>query len=477
MNVICICLDTFRADIVGPGKALSHCRTPNLDDLYSQAVAFEGAYGEGQPTLQIRRAFFTGRRSFPWRYNFDRRGHWHHAPGWHKIPPEQDTLAEILLARGYYTGLVADTYHMFKPTMNYTRGFAGYEFIRGQESDNWRGGTPAMVQDAMLRHVREPINWQRHSTLVQYLHNQRFRQSEDDYQCARVFRRACEWLDECCGNAPFLLWIDSFDPHEPWDPPERYADLYCSDYEGKQFIMPGAAFEGDGPTDLEIQRTRALYLGECTFVDKWVGMLLEKVDALKLMDDTLIVVLSDHGTEIMDHGGFGKGAGNQRPYNARTVWYLRHPDGPANRQVTAYAQSHDVMPTILDLLGVPYEAEGVSAWPLVTRERDSLRDYIVCGWAGFASGRAGGSATVRDGRWRYSTMTHLADAPEELYALEQDPAEESNVASAHPDIVALQRERIEAVVGQPLPAEHNEVCDPAPAPMAQYMAARKRVPS
>lgn len=83
MNVICICLDTFRPDIIGPGKALSHCQTPNLDQLCSESAAFEGAYGEGQPTLQIRRAFFTGHRSFPWRYNFDHRGHWHHAPGWH----------------------------------------------------------------------------------------------------------------------------------------------------------------------------------------------------------------------------------------------------------------------------------------------------------------------------------------------------------------------------------------------------------
>ena len=122
MNIVAICLDTFRNDIVGPGpgKKLSDVRTPFLDDFYSRSVAFEGAYGEGQPTLQMRRAFFTGRRSFPWRYNFDRRGHWHHAPGWHKIPPEQDTLAELLVERGFLTGLVADAYHMFKPTMNYT---------------------------------------------------------------------------------------------------------------------------------------------------------------------------------------------------------------------------------------------------------------------------------------------------------------------------------------------------------------------
>ena len=140
MNLIIICLDTFRADVIGAGKKLSDVETPYLDRFAEESVCFTRAFGEGQPTLQMRRSAMTGMRSFPWRWNFDRRGHWHHAPGWHKIPPEHDTLAEILLDRGYMTGFVADTYHMFKPTMNYTRGFVTYEFVRGQETDNWKGG-------------------------------------------------------------------------------------------------------------------------------------------------------------------------------------------------------------------------------------------------------------------------------------------------------------------------------------------------
>jgi len=469
MNLIVICLDTFRADMVGPGHKFSFVETPNLDDFAAQSVVFDRAFGEGQPTLQIRRAFFTGRRSFPWRYNFDRRGHWHHAPGWHKIPPDQDTLAEILLQRGYLTGMVADCYHMFKPTMNFWRGCASYEFIRGQESDNWKCGSPSLVEDQMKRHVREPINWKRHATLYQYLLNQRFRQSEDDYQCARVFRTAADWLESAANFGPFFLWVDSFDPHEPWDPPQAYADKYAPGYSGRDFIFPGAAWENGPPSDEEIERIKALYFGEVTLVDHWVGHLFEKLDELKLWDDTIVMVTCDHGTHINDHGGFGKGGGNMRPYNTQLIWFVRHPDGPRGKHINAFVQSHDLMPTCLDLLDVPYVTDGESAWPLVTGAKQKLRDEIVIGWANWADGRAAGFASVRDDQWAYTTAVggapHLADFVPKLYHLPTDSGEDQNVAEQHPDIVARCRRSIEAVMGAPLPGTFEEVCDrQAPAP-------------
>ncbi|MCD6359812.1 MAG: sulfatase [Armatimonadetes bacterium] len=471
MNVICICLDTFRNDIVGPGKKLSDTKTPYLDDFYGRSVAFEGAYGEGQPTLQMRRGFFTGCRSFPFSYNYDRRGHWHQQPGWHKIPPQQDTIAEVLLARGYYTGMVADTYHMFKPTMNYTRGMASYDFVRGQESDNWKPVNRELVEERMKRHVRQPINWGRHAMLTQYLANQGERESEDDYQAARVFRSACEWLDVAHGNAPFFLWIDSFDPHEPWDPPPGYADLYCPDYDGLDYIVPGTHNEGREATDEEIARVRALYLGEVTFVDRQVGRLWDKLEELGLWDDTIVVVLSDHGTQIMDHGGFGKGGGNMRTYNTGFVWYMWHPGGPHGKVVDAYVQSHDLMPTLLAQLGVPHRCEGLDVWPLATGEIDAVRDFVVNGWALNSHGNVAAAASVMDGRWLYSCGVGEAEVGEMLFAL---PDQDQNVAADHPEVVALQRERIEAVINQPLPGRLNEVCDPGPMPYTAWLDGRRR---
>ncbi len=476
MNVICICLDTFRADIIGEGKKYSHVKTPNLDNFAAESIRFTHAFGEGQPTLQVRRALFTGMRSFPWRYNFDRRGHWHHAPGWHKIPPEQDTIAEVLLERGYLTGLIADTYHMFKPTMNFSRGFAHLDFVRGQESDNWRSGDPRLIEDQLRQHVREPINWTRHAGLVNYLLNQRHRRSEDDYSCARVFHSACEWLEDNHTMAPFFLWIDSFDPHEPWDPPKRYADLYCSDYSGKDFITPGAANEGGGPTDEENQRIEALYLGEVTFVDKWIGELLSKIEELKLHDDTMVVVLSDHGTQLRDQGRFGKGGNELHPFNTQLNLFIRHPDGPQNHEVSAFVQNHDLMPTLLGQLGVPCNwTDGEDLWPLVTGEKSSIRDRIITGWAEFATGNARGRVSVRDDNWNFCTSVGYADENgDELFNVIDDPEEQQNVASDYPAVVAERRAEVEGLLGQPLPGRLVEVCDPAPGPMTHWLSQKLR---
>jgi arylsulfatase A-like enzyme len=468
MNLIVICLDTFRADMIGPGGKMSHVETPSLDALARESVSFERAFGEGQPTLQMRRAFFTGRRSFPWRYNFDRRGHWHHAPGWHKIPPEQDTLAEVLVQRGYLTGLVADTYHMFKPTMNYTRGFCSYEFVRGQETDNWRGGTLDMIADQLHKHTREPLDSPRILSLAQYLWNQRGREREEDYQCARVFRAAVQWLQDNAANAPFFLWVDSFDPHEPWDPPPAYADRYYP-YQGIDFIYPS----NRGVTPEEQERIKALYCGEVTLVDKWVGALLDAVDALNLWPDTIVVLTSDHGTQLLDHSRFGKGADEMHPFNTQIPWYIRHPDGPRGQAIHPFVQSHDLMPTLLRLLQVPYaNVDGQDAWTLVTGERDSLRDHVVIGWASFVTGNAGGRASVRDDEWNYVVSVHEADPEPELYHLPDDPDELDNVHEQYPAVVRTQRERLEAVVGQPIPAQLNEVCDPAPPPLYFFLQHR-----
>jgi len=455
MNIIVICLDTFRGDIVGDRGWLSEIRTPAMDQLAAQSANFDRAFGESQPTLQARRSLMTGMRCFPWRFNVDRRGHWHHAAGWHKIPPEHDTLAETLVRHGYYTGLVTDTHHMFKPTMNYTRGFCSWDFVRGQVDDHWRGGTREMVEPLMKRVCREPIDWQRHLVMLQYFLNNRDRRSPDDYLPARVFSSASQWLEDNHANAPFMLWVDGFDPHEPWDPPASFADMYMPDYDGLDFIWH---HQGPDATEEEIERVKALYYGETSFVDECIARFMDTIDALKLWDDTIVVLTSDHGTQVLDHGTFGKSPKNLRWYNTQIAMHLRHPDGPRGAHFDGFVQAHDLAPTLLGQCEIPVQMDGEDFWPIAAGETDSIRDHAVIAWADWAEGRAQGYCSVRDDRWNYQIGTGFQDDDPKLYDLQADPHEDDNVVTANPEVEAMQRKRVEAVMRQPLPGHHEEMC-------------------
>jgi arylsulfatase A-like enzyme len=186
-----------------------------------------------------------------------------------------------------------------------------------------------------------------------------------------------------------------------------------------------------------------------------------------LWDDTIVLVLSDHGTQVWDHGKFGKGGGDMRRYNTGIVWQMRVP-GVAAKRLEPIVQAHDVMPTLLELLDVPYaRCDGQSVMPLVRGEIDCLRERSVIGWAGPGNGNAGAFASVRTPRWNYCTPTHCLDQ-DVLYDLASDPDESVDVKADHADLVREFQREIEAVVGQPLPAKLNEVCDPETFPMLKH---------
>ena len=250
--------------------------------------------------------------------------------------------------------------------------------------------------------------------------------------------------------------MDGFDPHEPWDPPRAYADMYMPDYEGKEFIWPG--MQGPEATEEEIERIRALYFGEVTFVDSRLGRFLEQIDELKLWDNTMVVFTSDHGTQVLDHGAFGKSPNNLRQYLTRIALHIHHPNGPQGVHIDGLVQAHDLAPTVLTQLGVPAEMDGMDFWPLVTGESQRIRDHVVIAWADWAEGRARGRVSVRDDEWNYVVGTGYEDESAQLYDLENDPNEDTNVVHQHPEVLAKQRARIEVVLKQPLPGLHEEVC-------------------
>jgi len=439
MNLIVLSTDTLRADYLGCyGNA--EVRTPNIDRLAAEGVLFENAFAEGLPTLEARRVYFTGRRLFPtWEAKPHKGDHLGYQPGWHAFDEREVTIAEVLQSGGYTTALITDVYHMFKPTGNFHRGFDCWRWIRGQEADPYVTG-PRDKVDFSAYVKPGTYKRRRFQGLEQYLLNTLHRNGEEDYFTAQVMSTAIRWIEDNVGNQPFFMWVDCFDPHEPWDPPKRFADMYCSDYEGPEFIWPDTR-AGDY-TEAELRRIRALYMGEITFLDEWIGRVLETLDRIHIAEDTLIAFTSDHGTLLGEQGILRKKHHMLIKAETRVPFVLRGPGLQSGQRIEAFVQAPDFMPTWFDLLGehAPPTATGQTLRPLLEGEAGSLYDYVITAYGCYAS--------VRDLEWNYVAPYcgpfHPKEKvePRQLYDLRDDPGEERNVAEDHRGVVETFADRL-----------------------------------
>jgi arylsulfatase A-like enzyme len=368
MNVILVILDSLRKDHVA-AYGNDRMKTPTLDTLSEESLRFTRAHPDAMPTIPARRAIHTGFRTWP-----------ANAPsyGWTPIPEDQSTLAEILRGQGYRTFLVTDTYHEFAPpSMNFGRGFEVHRFIRGQEQDRYKD--PSSVSEGEMEKYLpfEPME------VRQYLANTRGRETEEDWFAPKVFINVMESLEQASkGGKPFFLVADSYDPHEPWDPPKKYVSLYDEGYEDKEPFNPKYD-KDDYLTDRQLLRMRALYAAEVTMVDRWLGNFLQRAHELGIMEDTLLVVISDHGHLLGEHGYTGKLFYALYPELTDIVFLVRHPEGKGAGQTSDFfASTHDVAPTILGVLGIepPRPMDGHDLSVLLDGGEPEPRDHFVSGY-------------------------------------------------------------------------------------------------
>jgi arylsulfatase A-like enzyme len=382
-NVILIVSDSLRRDHLGCyGNNWIH--TPNLDRLAESSLVFDHAYVHNFPTVPARTDYYTGRYTSAYL-------------DWQPLPPNERVIAEVLGQADITTYLVGDTYNLFRDGYNFDRGFTGFEWIRGNGADRWQSNPKSPTLPAPRDKLFDVENY-----LIRYLRNASVRGSEEDFASPRTMRRAAEWLRTGGTEAPFFLHVDTFDPHEPWDPPLRYVELYDPGYSGDQIIHP--RYDAiDYLTPAELRHCRALYAAEVTMVDTWVGHLLRTVEALGLLDNTVIIFTSDHGFYLGEHGYIGKtsiveGGQHFLPLYEELahVPLMVYAPGLRPGRTGALVQPVDIAPTIYELMGV--EAPGTTqgeSW--VTHLRDGVPMKRVFTWSG--------PAVHHRGRWRPSTIT------------------------------------------------------------------------
>jgi arylsulfatase A-like enzyme len=423
-NLIVIVVDTLRTDALGCYGG-TRSRTPNIDALARRSALFLDAYAEALPTLPARRALYTGRRVFPsvlYEGGDSLGAAWR---GWHGLYDEDLTLAETLRDAQYTTALVSDVHHQFKPVMNFHRGFMSWRWIRGIETDTFQTGPRSQIYldgYAAERYVAADDYY-----ALAYLQNRCHWKREEDWPTARLFAEASSWLENNAGeNQPFYLHLESFAPHECWDPPDSYYSPYAPPgYGGPRLFSPPQDAGRLAP--LELEHVRALYWGYVAFVDAMIGRFLAAAERMGALDRTVVALVADHGTFLGERGGIGKGEGSLRRQLTQVPLLIAHPERLwAGRRVGGFVQHPDLMPTLLDTLGVgiPSRVTGESLKPLLDAGEPSRRERIVSGWNDH------GAIRTRD--WLYIGRWNPGEAYEELYDLPRDPQELDDVLPLNP---------------------------------------------
>lgn len=389
MNVVFVLLDTLRRDHLGCYGS-RHARTPNIDGLAEMGTVFEQSYMGSYPCMPARQDFWTGHLNFLWR-------------GWSPLEYAEDDLVSALNRAGKPTMLVTDHYHLWSyGSGNYHMSFYGTEFVRGQELDNW-----VTDPNVPIRHPARPSKL--HHRWERYARNTAHFRREEDYFAPRVFARAADWINRNHSLEDFFLTIDCFDPHEPFDPPQRYVDLYDPGYEGESAIWPRYGHPQDhGYSAEELEHIHALYCGEVSMVDAWLGVLLDCIEAKGLLENTMIILTSDHGFMFGEHDWLGKHSPTLYQHITHTPLIVYHPEqARPGRRVSDIVQMADLNPTVAEVLGLR-AAAGSHGQSLMTAVRGERRREPK--QAAFF-GAFGGPVYVADGDWVYVKRPVPENAP------------------------------------------------------------------
>ncbi|MCX7012956.1 MAG: sulfatase [Candidatus Sumerlaeota bacterium] len=436
MKAILVIADTFRRDhssVYGDapwGKIL----TPNLARFAAEAAVFDNAYIGSFPTGPARRDILMGhcRQGLPFNE-------------WSALLDDEATFVGDLKKRGVPSMLISDVANTIVHKPGIQRDFSAWALNRGQEGDRcWMSDDVPFELPVSIELIRYSIDHWR-----QILVNRAGRKTETDWFAPGTYSLAMEWLEQNYRRPDFFLWLDTFDPHEPWDPPQYYTDLYDPGYKGRVFeAPPGALRKSLGVTDAELKQMRARYAGEVTMVDTWFGRLYDKLEHLGILDDTLLIFTSDHGTPfagpadldmirkqpVLGADGLvssaGRPAKDPKQYmplsmnTTRIPLIIRAPGMKKSVRVKAIAQPWDLSATILDAFGLPAPERiaGHSLLPLVHGKRAATRDHAISG--------AGLLAQATTARWMYSAWSKVR--PPVLYDLENDPACRKDVVKKEP---------------------------------------------
>jgi len=411
-NLVLITLDTLRPDHLGC-YGYAPAQTPNLDGFAASSLRFDFAITPSNNTLPSHAAMLIGK--YPQHFGVPRNSF--------KVPPEHETLATILKARGYATAAFVSA-SVLESKMGLHRGFDVYdEAFDTQELDQSQrrasATTPAVVS----------------------------------------------WLKQRT-DQPFFLWAHYFDAHYPYTPPPPFDKLYEPEYQGPadgsiEFLCSISGVKGfpkRPTTPDDYRKLIGLYDGEIAFLDKHLGPVFEILNQPRHRERTMVIVVADHGESLTEHGYyFDHGEYAYQP-SMHVPMMMRLPGHDSSRipaRSGEPVETIDLFPTALARLGVPVPTdidgvdltplfEGGAGWSRKLCLGESSRPWEVERMGGNVWPNLGKSQFVIDYPWKLILTPYKRQS--EIYRLDTDPGELRNLAARYIDLgnrlaVQLQRWR------------------------------------
>lgn len=364
MKTIMILLDTVRKDYLSIYNSRTDVQTPNIDMLGEDSYIFDNHYTGSLPCMPARRDLFTGRLDFLERF-------------WGGMEPFDCVLQKELSINEIPTHIITDHHHYWHHGgEGYLQYFDTFQMVRGQESDSYI---------SHLDNYQEPEKTHGRFN-KQYFLNKAKVNSRDEYPTIETFNKAVNFLNDHKDDENFYLQVEGFDPHEPFDSPQEFMDLYnLSESDIEEFYnSPKYGKCIDSEEQLEFITKK--YKANLSFADYGIGKVIKALKDLGIYEECNIIFTSDHGFHLGEHQSIGKGV--THVYNEISQIPLIHkkPFQKKQKRINYLTQNIDIMPTLIDMYNIrnTYKFHGKSYLSILNNEEKKYnkREAIISGYHG-----------------------------------------------------------------------------------------------
>lgn len=434
-NVLLVVFDDLNnyAGAFGDPNAI----TPNLDSFVSKSLKFERAYCQYPVCGPSRASFLSG--LYP-----ETSGVLSNTQYIRALRPDATNLLQYFKENGYWTSNVGKIFHSMTNIVE--RGQSTHQSDWYQNADDPFKRKLDRQFEAEVGKISK--NREAYAAFMEenFLNPERYVQAvatdlrDEDHRDGRTATRVVSYLDEKpFGDTPFFIAMGIAKPHTPYFAPERFFEMYAKDdlifedvpedvWENRPLVARDMRFESFGAEfGVNDRALRAkwlqAYLACVSFADSQFGRVMDALKRSGLEENTVVIVMSDHGYHVGEHFMYGKVSLFE--VSARVPLAIRVPGMQhSGKSTTSFAELIDIYPTLTDLCGLstPEHLQGRSLTPILEDPTNSVRDsvYTVVTRPGLV-GQA-----VRSENWRFSRWG--SDDAIELYNLSEDLEEHHNLA-------------------------------------------------